>query len=238
MIGTAERVADPVLAAMVNQQHARVIDVCAALGTAVELAVRWRLVGQHAGIPMRALHRPRDDMLQAAEDRQALAGLLRGTESLVRPDGDPAPVAALSRHAPEPSAARSIAIRDARIARYNGRLRTRPQRRGSVAWVHPSAGVPCEHMFSFRPSRTAAALLELADAMLAPQGPASSARSDESLGGDDVPGAAAHPHRRAVTIERRRRPAPPRQTQPCIAPVSRTARASDASRRTDAPSRS
>lgn len=95
-----------------------------------------------------------------------------------------------------------------------------------------------EHMFPFRPSRAAAALLELADAMLAPQGFATSDCGDESPCADDASRAAAHPHRRAARIDRRRRPAPLRHAQPCIAPVSRTARSSDVPSRTDAPSHS
>jgi hypothetical protein len=94
-------------------------------------------------------------------------------------------------------------------------------------------------MFSFRPNRAAAVLLELADAMLAPPTLLDGGADDLRCADDAAFTAAhAHPHRRAAVIERRRRPAPPRQAQPCIAPVTRAVRAGDAARRTDASSRS
>jgi hypothetical protein len=91
-------------------------------------------------------------------------------------------------------------------------------------------------MFPFRPSRAAAALLELADALLAPQEAFEAPRGDDD--GSVAARAATHPHRRAPSIERRRRPAPPRPVQPCIAPTPRALRPSDEPRRTDAPTRS
>src|SRR5690348_15098587 len=95
VVGTAERVPDPMLAAMPDQQDARVIDDDAALRTLLQLARRRRMLRQGTGIPMRTLHRPGDDMLQPAEDREALAGLLRGAEALVAGDGHSAPAATL-----------------------------------------------------------------------------------------------------------------------------------------------
>jgi hypothetical protein len=84
-------------------------------------------------------------------------------------------------------------------------------------------------MFPFSPSRTAAALLELADAMLAPNAfepaiPASDLRTDSKHH------SAPHPHRRAATLERHRRPAPPTPEQACLTPLTRAARARAAQR--------
>lgn len=81
-------------------------------------------------------------------------------------------------------------------------------------------------MFPFRPSHAAAALLELADAMLAPL-PPSTAHSGAPDGQDATgaaPCAASHPHRQAVAIERRRRPATPVRPQLCLMPLTRAAR--------------
>jgi hypothetical protein len=91
-------------------------------------------------------------------------------------------------------------------------------------------------MFPFRPSRAAAALLELADAMLAPQAPQQPGHGDDEadLGAYRL---ATHPHRRAAAIERRRRPAPARPLQPCVSAVGRTTRPSDAPRSADTSNR-
>jgi hypothetical protein len=92
---------------------------------------------------------------------------------------------------------------------------------------HPGYGY--EHMFPFRPSRAAAALLELAEAMLAPD--AFEARSGETAESDpreaDTSG---HPHRRNAAIERRRRPEPPKPQQACLTPLTRAGRAREAQR--------
>jgi len=82
-------------------------------------------------------------------------------------------------------------------------------------------------MFPFRPSRAATALLELAEAMLAPDAFEASA---EAVDAEDRQVDAPHPHRRAPAIERRRRPAPPKPEQARLAPLARAARARDAQR--------
>jgi len=86
-------------------------------------------------------------------------------------------------------------------------------------------------MFPFRPSRAAQALLELADAMLAPQ-PADPAVDDVTGSTCSAPSACAapHPHRRPVAIDRRRRPGSPSRPQPCLAPLTRAAHERAASR--------
>ncbi|MGN6187326.1 MAG: hypothetical protein ACTHOE_00360 [Conexibacter sp.] len=80
-------------------------------------------------------------------------------------------------------------------------------------------------MFPFRPSRAATALLELAEAMLAPD--TFERPSDEEASTGE---ATVHPHRRAAAVDRRRRPAPPRPDQTCLAPITRAAREREASR--------
>jgi hypothetical protein len=91
-------------------------------------------------------------------------------------------------------------------------------------------------MFPPRPSRVATALLELAEAMLAPEASERPAE-DALLAGLDRSGDAgrtsrthAHPHRRTATVDRSRRPTPPRPEQACLAPVTRAARAREALR--------
>jgi hypothetical protein len=87
-------------------------------------------------------------------------------------------------------------------------------------------------MFPFRPSRAATALLEVAEAMLAPDAieptrdgdPADRAARER----DTTP--ATHPHRRSAAIDRSRRPAPPQPAQRCLTPLTRAARAREALR--------
>jgi len=67
-------------------------------------------------------------------------------------------------------------------------------------------------MFPFRPSRAVAALLEVAEAMLAPE-------AFDAADGDVS--AAPHPHRNAPTVDRRRRPSPPRPDHGCLTPLTR-----------------
>jgi len=86
-------------------------------------------------------------------------------------------------------------------------------------------------MFPFRPSRAATALLELAEAMLAPD---AFEHVPEEASQADAQAAAAprHPHRRTPAIERHRRPAPPKPEQACLTPLTRAgrSRAADALR--------
>lgn len=83
-------------------------------------------------------------------------------------------------------------------------------------------------MFPFRPSRAATALLELAEAMLAPDA-FESAPAD--AGAEGEPSADQHhPHRRAPELDLRRRPAPRRPEQACVTPLTRAGRARTAQR--------
>jgi hypothetical protein len=85
-------------------------------------------------------------------------------------------------------------------------------------------------MFPFRPSRAATALLELAEAMLAPDAfeAASNhgAPADVATTSQPAPDA-PHPHRRRPAVDRRRRPAPPKHEQACLTPLTRAARDRD-----------
>ena len=59
---------------------------------------RVRLGQQAAGLPVRALHRPRDHVLEAAERRDAPAGRLRGAKPVVGLDVRAAPTTCRTAH--------------------------------------------------------------------------------------------------------------------------------------------
>jgi hypothetical protein len=84
-------------------------------------------------------------------------------------------------------------------------------------------------MFPFRPSRAAVALLELAEAMLAPDAFERLPGETVQVDGHEADGP-RHPHRRSPAIERHRRPAPPKPDQACLTPLTRAGRARDALR--------
>jgi hypothetical protein len=94
-------------------------------------------------------------------------------------------------------------------------------------------------MFPFRPSRAATALLELAEAVLAPD--AFEHAVDEGVetvgAADREPRMPPHLRRSVAPADRRRRPAPPRVEGACLTPLTRAGRARDASRRTAASNR-
>ena len=64
--------------------------------------------------------------------------------------------------------------------------------------------------------------------MLAPE--AFAPVSDETDRVEQDADASRHPHRRPPTIERHRRPAPPKPDQACLAPLTRAGRAREAQR--------
>jgi hypothetical protein len=84
-------------------------------------------------------------------------------------------------------------------------------------------------MFPFRTSRVATALLEVAEAMLAPDAFERPPGDDHSAD-DHAAKAQRHPHRRSAVIEHRRRLAPPKPEQACAAPFTRAARARETQR--------
>jgi hypothetical protein len=73
-----------------------------------------------------------------------------------------------------------------------------------------------EHMFPFRPSAAATALLELADAVLAP-----AQQIEAAVPLASTPCRPAHPHQRTVSRRLRRRPASAAPAQPCLTPLAR-----------------
>jgi hypothetical protein len=80
-------------------------------------------------------------------------------------------------------------------------------------------------MFPLRPSTAFTALLDVAEAMLAPE-PTDGAPHALPEGWTACAGAHAtrpHPHRRPLARRTSRRPGPPAAVQPCLSPVERAA---------------
>lgn len=96
-------------------------------------------------------------------------------------------------------------------------LSTRPRHSPGPRESIRRPGYRYEHMFPFRPSSAVTALLELADALLAPADP-TTALDDAVMSTPSACGA-PHPHRRPLARTTRRRPAPLAQPQPCLTPL-------------------
>lgn len=92
MVHGAESVGDPVLAAVADQDQVGLAQVCAAVGARAGGVRPGRLHGL-AGLPVRPLHRPRHHVLEPAEDRPAIAGVLGQAEAVGGLDRVPAPCA-------------------------------------------------------------------------------------------------------------------------------------------------
>src|SRR3954470_21543430 len=90
VVERAEGVADAVLAAAADEQDARLADLLAAVRADPQAGVGIG-AGDPPGLPVRALQRPRHDVLEPAEGRAALAHGLGGTEALVAIDVVAAP---------------------------------------------------------------------------------------------------------------------------------------------------
>ncbi|HZV73533.1 MAG TPA: hypothetical protein VFF79_07440 [Conexibacter sp.] len=78
-------------------------------------------------------------------------------------------------------------------------------------------------MFPFRPSTAVTALLDAAEAMLAPE-PTAGAPETLQQGRSGCAGTHAnrpHPHRRPLVRNTSRRPGPPAAVQLCLSPVAR-----------------
>src|SRR5829696_6472850 len=86
------------LAAVVHEYHAGVVERDAALRAAIELRVRRQRLAERTGVPVRALHRPRHDVLEPAEHRAPLPGLLGDAIALVETNRRTAPAAPLADH--------------------------------------------------------------------------------------------------------------------------------------------
>src|SRR5215207_5617741 len=83
VVDRAEAVRDTVLAAMADQKHVRVAELGAAVGAAADALVQGGRLGHRPGLPVGALERPRDHVLQPAEDGSPLAGRLVGAIAVV-----------------------------------------------------------------------------------------------------------------------------------------------------------
>src|SRR4051794_38941529 len=97
VVHRAEAVGDAVLAAVPDKEHVGVAELSLAVRAAAGAFVQGGRLGHLACIPVSTLNRPGDDVLQAAEDRAALACGLVGAEAVVRLDLGPAPGATLVR---------------------------------------------------------------------------------------------------------------------------------------------
>src|SRR3954447_25682931 len=91
VIDAAEGVRDPVLTAVPDQEDVRLGELRfapRALGCAL---VQRRRLGHLPGLPMRSLDRPRDQVLEPAEDGAPLPGGFVGAEAVIGLDLRPAP---------------------------------------------------------------------------------------------------------------------------------------------------
>src|SRR5262249_52356021 len=129
----AERVQDPVLAAMANEQDARVVERGVAVGAAGRLLADVDGVGALARIPLRASERPRNHVLEPAEHRAPLGGLVGQPVTVVGLHRSPAPSALLFAHG-----SRWVES-GADGRRTNYRARGRRDRAGAARAVGPGA---------------------------------------------------------------------------------------------------
>src|SRR4029450_3103663 len=83
VVHAAEPVGDPVLAAGSDEQDVGVLAPRAAAHAPPQPLARVAGAQDRPGLPVRALNRPGDDVLETAEDRPSLAGRLRGPGALV-----------------------------------------------------------------------------------------------------------------------------------------------------------
>lgn len=98
MVDGAERVRDPVLAAVANAEDMDLTEPGTTLRAAKRAFVDVRRLGELARFPVRALDRPGDDVLEAAESGPALADRLEGAEPVVGLDRVPAPATSVFAH--------------------------------------------------------------------------------------------------------------------------------------------
>jgi hypothetical protein len=98
VVGAAKCVGDPVLAAMADEQDPALVELLAAVRTAAEALIRIVGLEDCPGIPVGALDDPRDDVLEAAEDRLSLADRLGRAKALAIADVDATPAALTFAH--------------------------------------------------------------------------------------------------------------------------------------------
>ena len=98
MVDSAERVGDAVLATVADEEHPAVAEGASAMRTATEALVGLARLQDASRVPVRALDRPGDDMLEPAERRLALALRLGRAKALVDADVHTTPAAAHAAH--------------------------------------------------------------------------------------------------------------------------------------------
>src|SRR5438046_2432151 len=96
VVDGAEAVRDAVLAAVADQHHMSVAERRAAARAGVDRVDRSRGLGRHARLPVRALDRPWDDVLEPAERGTARARRLREPVAVAWLDVGAAPGAAVA----------------------------------------------------------------------------------------------------------------------------------------------
>jgi hypothetical protein len=94
MVDGAEVVRDPVLAPVAYEEDVHVAQLAVALGAGAGSGGARRLI-ELPRLPVRSADRPRDDVLQAAEDRTPFSGGLIEAKAIVFLDARPAPRAGL-----------------------------------------------------------------------------------------------------------------------------------------------
>ena len=97
MVDRAERIGNPVLSPVTDQQQVARAELGAALrarASFVEPSRLERRLQPTAGLPVRALDRPRNQVLEAAEDRPAIAFAIAEPKAVAPLDLVPAPRAA------------------------------------------------------------------------------------------------------------------------------------------------
>jgi hypothetical protein len=83
MVDGAEVVRDPVLATVTDQQNVDVTQLATAMSAGPARALHRQRLVELARLPMRALDRPRDHVLEAAEGGPSVAGGLVQAKSVV-----------------------------------------------------------------------------------------------------------------------------------------------------------
>jgi hypothetical protein len=97
VLDVAEAVADAVLTAVADEQDRVAFEIGAALGADAEAQIGVALRVSGGGVEGRSGHRPRDDVLESAEDRAAARG--DEAEPVVIADRHTAPGAGLAHAA-------------------------------------------------------------------------------------------------------------------------------------------
>ena len=87
----AEAIGDSMFRPVTHQEKLGVAQLCATERTTFAVFGDPDRLDRLACLPVRALNRPGNDVLQAAEDRSTIAGMLREPVAVIGFDGIPAP---------------------------------------------------------------------------------------------------------------------------------------------------